>query len=114
MKFERYAKRRDTQVLLESAGTNKVDLRAASRSMREWLVSTCNMLEAIAKVPEITEQLGGASFSSNSLGERSLADELTLEFQRVKCILQEIGLDDLMSRINQHSARIEAASEQLM
>ena len=112
MKFENFKRKRDSQLLLESAGTSKGDIRAASKAMKEWITSTYNMLESIEKIPEISGSLGGA-VQNNSIGERTVEHELTLEVQRVRYILQETNLEDLMSRINQHCARISAASERL-
>ena len=112
MKFESYVRKRNTQVLLEAVGTNKGDLRAASKAMKEWILSTYNMLERIEKIPEISGELGG-SVQHNSRGEHTLENEVTLEVQRVRYVLQDANLLDLMERVNQHCARIESASDRL-
>ena len=113
MKFERYKQRRDSQVLLESAGTNKQEIRSASKAIKEWVAATANMLEAVERLPEAFGELGGSVQTQNSIGQNTVEHELAMELQRVKYILQEFSLADLTDRLNQHQARIDAASHRL-
>lgn len=109
--FDNYVKSRDQQTFFESAGFDKNDVTSASAAMKKWVVATKELLEAVARVPETTSNLFGPNDSQ--VGDNPLEQEVALEVQRVRHVVAEANLPDLLDRVNQFAARINAACENL-
>ena len=112
MKFNDYAKKRNSETLLESAGTNKNDIRAAAKAMKNWVESTAHMIDCLQKVPEMQGELGGM-IASNHLGERTLESEIAMEVQRARYVVAESSLDEIADRLNQFASRISSGIDRL-
>jgi len=109
--FQEYASHCDKAVFCESTGVDEGDLARAVAAMQKWLQVTDTMLECLEHLPEVQGNVGG-TVGGVSDGPK-LIETIALELQRTKHTLVEAGLAETASRLNQYSARVQSALEQL-
>ena len=111
MKFSKYKNRRDAEMFFESTGFGKSEVQQTSKAMQRWVDATQDLLEAIQRIPETSGSLSGGS--DHPTPDNPLLHEMGLEVQRVRHVLEEANLDDLVDRMNQYTARLATACERL-
>ena len=109
--FQEYAQHCDRVTYCESTGINQDSLARAVAAMQKWLQVTDTMLESLEQLPEVQGEVGGA-VNEPSEGPK-LIETIALELQRTKHTFAEAGLAETANRINQYSARVHSALEQL-
>jgi len=112
MKFYEYSRTRDQDLFFEDAGFKKEDVVGAAKAMQEWVAATEKLVAALDQVPVAYGELGGGAASPKVSADVS-EQQIALEVQRARYVVQEANLPDLLDRLNQYSARISTALENL-
>lgn len=106
--FNNYSKNRDQEMFFESAGFDGNDIDEVAAAMRMWVTATQNLVESLSKIPMVQSDL----FHGQDNGDE-MQQEVAMEVQRARHIVQEGNLVDMASRMNQFAARLSHGSGQL-
>lgn len=108
LSFDSFKTRRDQELFFESAGFQRNDVNAVTEAMQQWVAATEQLVEALEKIPSAQ----GALFDGQN--EDHLEQEVALEVQRARHVVEEGNLVDIASRINQYAARLTHGASQLV
>ena len=113
MQFEHYARQRDQKIFFESVGMKKETVLDVSSALSKWVEATHGLLESLNTLPEARGHLIGSTLTAGPVTESPIEQEVALEVQRVRNFLHETNIEDVLSRLNQHTARLTAAADRL-